>query len=232
MPCEAALDELDQPLRLLLVDDHEIVRAGLRSLLERVDGLRVVGEAALAVEAVRRTGLDDPHVVVMDTDLPDGSGVEACREIRSLFPHVKVLILTSVASEEALLSAILAGASGYVLKQGRLEDLVNSIRDVGNGESLLDPQMTDTLFSRLRHGPKEDTMLDRLTEQEQQIVHLIGEGCTNRQIGERLFLAEKTVKNYVATLLGKLGMNRRSEAAAFSGRMENEKKHRYDREDW
>jgi DNA-binding NarL/FixJ family response regulator len=205
-------------VKILLVDDHEIVRRGIRGLLEGQEDLTVVGEAANAAEAVRRTGFDSPDLVIMDVRLPDGSGVEACRDIRSGFPDVKVLMLTSYADEEALMSAILAGASGYLLKRIDSTELIYSVRKVGRGESLLDPEMVTKLFSRLRGGAPSDPLLSKLSEQERKILDLIAAGKTNRQIAEDMFLAEKTVKNYVSNLLGKLGMERRSEAAAYVAR--------------
>ncbi len=210
-------------LRVLLVDDHEVVRTGLKALIESQDDMTVVGEAANADEAVRRVGYDTPDVVVLDVRLPDKSGVEACRDIRERFPEVKVLMLTSFADEEALMAAILAGASGYVLKRIRSTELLGDIRRVGAGESLLDPEMTEKLFSRLRSGSEEDELLSRLTKQERAIVNHIADGLTNRQIADEMFLAEKTVKNYVSTLLSKMGMSRRSEAAAYVARAQAEK---------
>jgi DNA-binding NarL/FixJ family response regulator len=209
-------------LRVLLVDDHEVVRTGIRAMLDAQDGITVVGEAGTAEEGIRRVGYDEPDVVVLDVRLPDGSGVEACRDIRSRFPEVKVLMLTSFADEEALMSAILAGASGYVLKRIKGNDLVEDIRKVGAGESLLDSDMTERLFERLRTGPQEDPLLSRLSKQERTIVAYIADGLTNKQIAEEMFLAEKTVKNYVSNLLAKMGMNRRSEAAAYVARLEGE----------
>lgn len=209
-------------LRILLVDDHEVVRAGVKALLDAQEGMVVVGEADNAEEAVRRVGYDEPDVVVLDVRLPDGSGIEACREIRSRFPEVKVLMLTSFADEEALMAAILAGASGYVLKRVKSNELVTDIRKVGAGESLLDADMTERLFQRLRSGPQEDPLLSRLSRQERTIVDHIAAGLTNRQIAEEMFLAEKTVKNYVSNLLSKMGMSRRSEAAAYVARLEGE----------
>jgi len=175
------------------------------------------------VEQVLVPSLRCGDVVVLDVRLPDGSGVEACRDIRSRFPEVKVLMLTSFADEEALMSAILAGASGYVLKRVKGTDLVADIRRVGAGESLLDPDMTERLFERLRTGPKEDPLLSNLTNQERLIVNYISDGLTNKQIAEEMYLAEKTVKNYVSNLLAKMGMSRRSEAAAYVARTEAEK---------
>jgi DNA-binding NarL/FixJ family response regulator len=209
-------------LRILLVDDHEVVRAGVKALLDAQEDMVVVGEADNAEEAVRRVGYDEPDVVVLDVRLPDASGIEACREIRSRFPDVKVLMLTSFADEDALMSAILAGASGYVLKRVKSNELVADIRKVGAGESLLDSDMTERLFERLRSGPQEDPLLSRLSKQERTIVGHIAAGLTNRQIAEEMFLAEKTVKNYVSNLLSKMGMSRRSEAAAYVARIEGE----------
>jgi two-component system, NarL family, response regulator DevR len=206
------------PIRVVLVDDHEIVRQGLRALIETQDDLAVVGEAGTGEEGVKRVGLDEPDVVVMDVRMPDQSGIEACREIRSRFPDVKVLMLTSFADEEALVSSIMAGAAGYLLKRVKSQEILQSIRRAANGESMLDPEMVEGLFARIRHGPKSDPLLSRLTDRELEIVDLIAEGLTNREIGERLFLAEKTVKNYVSNILTKMGMTRRSEAAAYVAR--------------
>ncbi|MDH3518228.1 MAG: response regulator transcription factor [Acidimicrobiia bacterium] len=218
-------------MRVLLVDDHEVVREGLRAMIDAAEDLEVVGEAGSAGEAVRRVGFDDPDVVVLDVRLPDGSGVEACREIRERFPDVRVLMLTSFADEEALLAAIIAGASGYVLKRIRGVDLLESIRKVGRGESLLDADMTEKLFRRLRGEDIDDPMLSRLSPQERAILEHISEGKTNRQIAEDMFLAEKTVKNYVSNLLAKLGMHRRSEAAAYMARV-SANKEQYPPEEW
>ncbi|MEX1134664.1 MAG: response regulator transcription factor [Acidimicrobiia bacterium] len=219
-------------LRVLLVDDHGVVRAGIKGLVDAEDDMEVVGEASTAEEGLRRVGFDQPHVVVLDVRLPDRSGVEACRDIRSRFPEVKVLMLTSFADEEALISAILAGASGYVLKRVKTTDLIESIRRVGAGESLLDPEMTERLFERLRSGPKDDPLLSKLSKQERTIVEHIAGGMTNRQIAEEMFLAEKTVKNYVSNLLAKMGMSRRSEAAAYVARIEGEHESAESAESW
>jgi two-component system, NarL family, response regulator DevR len=219
-------------LKVLLVDDHEVVRAGIKALLDSQDDMVVVGEAGTAEEGIRRVGYDDPDVVVLDVRLPDQSGVEACREIRSRFPDVRVLMLTSFADEEALMAAILAGASGYVLKRVKTSDLVTDIRRVASGESLLDPDMTERLFERLRSGPKEDPILSRLSNQERVIVQHIAAGLTNKQIAEEMFLAEKTVKNYVSNVLAKMGMSRRSEAAAYVARLEAEKSGSGPAESW
>lgn len=211
------------PIRIVLIDDHEVVRAGIKAMIDAQDDLEVVGEADTAEDGVRRVGYDEPDVVVLDVRLPDGSGVEVCRDIRTRFPDVKVLMLTSFADEEALLAAVLAGASGYVLKRVKGSDLVNDIRRVGAGESLLDPEMTEKLFERLRSGPKSDPLLARLSDQEREIVTHIAEGKTNKQIADDMFLAEKTVKNYVSNLLAKMGMSRRSEAAAYVARLDAER---------
>ncbi|MDX1467950.1 MAG: response regulator transcription factor [Acidimicrobiia bacterium] len=211
-------------LRIVLIDDHEVVRTGIKAMIDSQDDMEVVGEAGSVEEGIRRVGYDEPDVVVLDVRLPDGSGVEACRDIRQRFPDVNVLMLTSFADEEALMSAILAGAAGYVLKRVKGTDLIESIRRVGGGESLLDAEMTAALFERLREGPKDDPLLSRLSPQEREIVHRIAEGKTNKEIATEMFLAEKTVKNYVSNLLAKLGMSRRSEAAAYVARVETEAK--------
>lgn len=219
-------------MRVLLVDDHEVVRQGLRAVIEAEDDMEVVGEAGTAGEAVRRVGYDTPDVVVMDVRLPDGSGVDACREIRSRFPDVRVLMLTSYADEEALVAAIMAGAAGYVLKRIDSTELVKSIKRVGSGESLLDPEMTERLFRKIRGEAEEDPLLGRLSPQERRILDLIAEGLTNREIAEELYLAEKTVKNYVSNLLSKLEMRRRSEAAAYAARLAAGRRRQYPPETW
>jgi DNA-binding NarL/FixJ family response regulator len=205
--------------RIFLLDDHEIVRRGLRELFEQEDDIEVVGEAGTAEEALGRIPPTRPDVALLDVRLPDGDGVEVCRDIRSKHPEIRCLMLTSFADDEALFSAIMAGASGYLLKQVKGTDLVDAIRKVASGESLLDPAMTARVLERLR-APRPDDELAGLTEQERRVLDLVAEGLTNRQIGERMFLAEKTVKNYVSNLLAKLGMSRRSEAAAFAARLE------------
>ncbi len=205
-------------LRVFLLDDHEIVRRGVRELLEAEGDLEVVGEAGTAEQALTRIPATNPEVAVLDVRLPDGDGIEVCREIRACNPDVQCLMLTSFADDEALFTAIMAGAAGYVLKQVRGNELVDAVRRVGRGESLLDPAVTRRVLERLRTKPEEDD-LALLTEQERKILDLIAEGNTNRQIGEKLFLAEKTVKNYVSNLLAKLGMSRRTEAAVYAARM-------------
>jgi two-component system, NarL family, response regulator DevR len=206
-------------VRVFLLDDHEIVRRGVRELLEANDDIEVVGEAATAEEGMARIPAVKPDVAVVDMRLPDGNGVEVCREVRSRDESIQCLILTSFADDEALFDSIMAGAAGYLLKQIKGTDLVDAIRRVATGQSLLDPNVTARVLERLRKGPEEDERLARLTEQERKILDLIAEGLTNRQIGERMFLAEKTVKNYVSNLLAKLGMERRTEAAVFAAKL-------------
>ncbi len=212
-------------IRVFLLDDHEIVRRGLADLLSLEDDIEVVGEAGLAAETLGRITATRPDVAVLDVRLPDGSGVEVCREVRDSLPDVHCLMLTSYADDEALFNAIMAGASGYVLKDIRGNDLVDAVRQVAAGRSLLDPVATQRVLERLRKGEEHDERLDALTDQERRILELIGEGLTNRQIGERMHLAEKTVKNYVSSLLAKMGMERRTQIAAYVARMDAEQKH-------
>ena len=214
----------DGQIRVFLLDDHELVRRGLHDLLSLEDDLQIVGEAASASEALARIPACRPDVAVLDVRLPDGSGVEVCREIRSLLPDVGCLMLTSYADDEAMVDALLAGAGGYVLKNIRGDDLVDAVRRIASGESLLDPKATERVLERLRAGNSGDERLAPLTGQERRILDLIGEGLTNRQIGERLHLAEKTVKNYVSSLLAKLGMERRTQAAAYIARLDEHDK--------
>jgi DNA-binding NarL/FixJ family response regulator len=211
-------------IRVFLLDDHEIVRRGVRELLEANDDIEVVGEAATATDGLARIPAAQPDVAVLDMRLPDGNGVEVCREIRSREPTVQCLILTSYSDDEALFDSIMAGAAGYLLKQIKGTDLVDAVRRVAAGQSLLDPQVTNRVLERLRKGPEEDERLTRLTEQERKILDLIAEGLTNRQIAERMFLAEKTIKNYVSNVLAKLGMERRTEAAVFATRLHDREK--------
>jgi DNA-binding NarL/FixJ family response regulator len=211
-------------VRVFLLDDHEVVRRGVRDLLEAQEDFEVVGEAGTAEEGLSRIPPTQPDVAIVDMRLPDGNGVEVCREVRSHNPHIQCLILTSFADDEALFDAIMAGAAGYLLKQIKGTDLVDAIRRVASGQSLLDPNVTARVLERLRRGPEEDERLARLTEQERRILDLIAEGLTNRQIAERIFLAEKTVKNYVSNLLAKLGMERRTEAAVFAARLQDRRK--------
>lgn len=212
-------------IRVFLLDDHEVVRRGVHELLSVEPDIEIVGEAGNAGEAMARIPATRPDVAVLDVRLPDGSGVEVCREVRSHDPEIKCLMLTSFADDEALFDAIMAGASGYVLKVIRGNDLIDAIREVAAGKSLLDPVATAQVLERLRHGGTRsdgDERLAELTGQERRILDLIGEGLTNRQIGERLHLAEKTVKNYVSSMLAKLGMERRTQAAAYVARMQAE----------
>lgn len=212
------------PLRVFLLDDHEVVRRGVRELLEGEDDLTVAGEAGTAEEAYGRIPATSPNVAVLDVRLPDGDGIEVCREIRSRHPEIACLMLTSFADDDALFAAIMAGAAGFVLKQVRGGDLVEAIRRVGRGESLLDPAVTARVLARLREKPEDDELSD-LTPQERRILDLIAEGLTNRQIGEQMYLAEKTVKNYVSNLFAKLGMSRRTEAAAYAARLAERRQH-------
>ena len=212
-------------IRVFLLDDHEIVRTGLRSLLESTDDLEVVGEAGTVADALSRIPALQPDVAILDVRLPDGSGVEVCRDIRAGSPTVACIMLTSYADDEALFASIMAGSSGYVLKQVGGNSLVDDVRRVAAGESLLDPALTDRVLRRLREGPEEEPLLATLTHQERRILDLIAEGKTNRQIAEAMFLAEKTVKNYVSNLLTKLGMERRTQAAAYATRIQERAEH-------
>ncbi len=203
-------------LAVFLLDDHEVVRTGLRALLEAGDDIEIVGEAATVADALTRIPSTKPTVAVLDVRLPDGSGVEVCREIRSTMPEIACVMLTSYADDEALIASVMAGAAGYVLKQVGSLDLIDTIRRAGAGQSLLDPALTDRVLARLREGPQIDPRLASLTAQERRILDLIAEGYTNRQIAETMSFAEKTVKNYVSNLLAKLGMERRTQAATFA----------------
>lgn len=216
MTDDESAQEPKEPIRVFLLDDHEVVRRGLKDLLEQDGDIVVVGESGLAQEAIRRIPALRPHVAVLDGRLPDGSGIDVCREVRSRYPDIAALILTSFDDDEALFSAIMAGAAGYVLKQIRGNDLVETVRRVAAGQSMLDPAVTQRVLERLRNGPEEDAALAPLTGQERRILELIGEGMTNRQIAETMYLAEKTVKNYVSSLLAKLGLERRTQAAIFA----------------
>jgi two-component system response regulator DevR len=200
-------------VRVFLLDDHEVVRRGVADLLEAEPDLSVVGEASTAAEALARVPAVQPDVAVLDVRLPDGDGVTVCRELRSRMPDLRCLMLTSFADDDALFDAIMAGASGYVLKQIRGTDLVGAVRTVANGQSLLDPRTTAQVLERMRASAEKKGPVADLSEQERTVLALIGEGLTNREIGERMFLAEKTVKNYVSHLLAKLGMQRRTQAA-------------------
>jgi DNA-binding NarL/FixJ family response regulator len=207
------------PIRVFLLDDHEVVRRGLHDLLESEGDIEVVGESGSVREAIARITALRTDVAVLDGRLPDGSGIDVCREVRSIDPNIKALILTSYDDDEALFAAILAGAAGYVLKQIGGNDLVDGVRRVAAGQSLLDPTLTARVLERVRKGPEANEELAKLTDQERKILALIAEGLTNRQIGERLFLAEKTVKNYVSSILAKLGLERRTQAAVLASRL-------------
>ena len=202
------------PIKVFLLDDHEVVRRGVAALLEAESDIVVIGEAGTADHALARIPALRPDVAVLDVRLPDGDGVSVCRELRSRMPELACLMLTSFADDQALFDAVMAGASGYVLKQIHGSDLVGAVRTVAAGESLLDPRSTAQMLQRLRARPQKDP-LAALTDQERRILELIGDGLTNRQIGEQLFLAEKTIKNYVSNLFTKLDMSRRTQAAAF-----------------
>ncbi len=204
-------------IRVFVVDDHEIVRRGVADLLETADDIRVVGEAADVAQALARIPSVAPDVAVLDVRLPDGSGIDVCRELQDSLPATRTLMLTSYDDDEAVYAAILAGASGYLLKEVLGSRLIESVREVAAGRSLLDPQVVAQLMRRLRdrESPQRDPRLDGLTEREREVLMLITDGLSNREIGERLFVAEKTVKNYVTNLLAKLGMQRRTQAAVF-----------------
>ena len=207
-------------IKVFLLDDHEIVRRGVRELLENEDDIEVVGEAGTVAQALDRAALVTPDVALLDVQLPDGSGVSVCRDLRSERPELKCLMLTSFSDDEALVEAVMAGASGYLLKQVRGSNIVDAVRRVAAGESLLDPNLTSRVIERIRRGPEEDERLKHLTAQEHRILDLLAVGKTNRQIASELFLAEKTVKNYVSNLLAKMGMSRRTEAAVYAARLE------------
>jgi two-component system response regulator DevR len=202
--------------RVLICDDHEVVREGLRTLLSRRQDLAVVGEAGTMQEAIDTAAKAKPDVVIMDVRLPDGSGVEACRAIREARPETHVIMLTSYADDEALFASIIAGASGYLLKQTRGQAVVDAIQAVAQGRSLLDPDVTGKVLDRVRRGrEQEDPAIASLTDQERKVLEQLAEGKTNREIGTALFLSEKTVKNYVSRILDKLGLSRRAQAAAY-----------------
>jgi DNA-binding NarL/FixJ family response regulator len=212
-------------IRVFLLDDHEVVRRGLHELLEAEDDIEVIGESASAQEAARRVPALRPDVAILDARLPDGNGIDVCRDIRSVDPSIKGLILTSYEDDEALFAAIMAGASGYVLKQIHGTDLVDAVRRVAAGQSLLDPAITQRVLEQIRHGVEEPPELKSLTEQERRILAHVAEGLTNREIAGKMFLAEKTVKNYVSSLLAKLGLERRTQAAVLATRLLEERRH-------
>jgi len=214
-------------IKVFLLDDHEIVRRGVRELLEAETDIEVIGEAGTAASALARIPALKPDVAVLDVRLPDGDGVMVCRELRSMMPDLACLMLTSFGDDEALFDAIMAGAAGYVLKQIRGTDLVGAVRTIASGESLLDPEAARKVMSRMREQASRSDPLAGLTPQERKILELIGEGLTNRQIGERMYLAEKTVKNYVSALFAKLGMERRTQAAALATRVFGQPEHEH-----
>jgi two-component system response regulator DevR len=213
------------PIRVFLLDDHELVREGIRSLLESDGDIEVVGEAATAVEALTRIPLANPDVAILDVRLEDGNGVDVCRDMRSLMPKLACLMLTSFADDEALYASIMAGAAGYVLKQIRARDLVEDVRKVARGESLLDARMVAKVVERIANPPEEDARYSSLSPQERRILDLIAEGKTNRQIAETLIISEKTVKNYTTTLFTKLKMNNRTEAAIYATKLKADAAH-------
>ncbi len=204
------------PIRVFLLDDHEIVRRGIKELLETEGDIEVVGESGSAEEAMRRVPALRPDVAILDGRLPDGSGIDVCREIRSNDPEISVLILTSYDDDDALFAAIMAGAAGYTLKEVRGNDLVDTVRRVAAGQSTLDPAVTSRVLERVRQGGRQDDQFAQLTQQEHRILLLVGEGLTNRQIAEQMYLAEKTVKNYVSSILAKLSLTSRTQAAILS----------------
>jgi len=205
-------------IRVFVLDDHEVIRRGLRDLLEDEGDIAVVGEAGLAADALLRIPAVIPDVAVLDADLPDGSGIDVCRAIREAHPQIAVVILAAHDDDELLFAAIMAGAAGYLLKRARGAELVEAVRQVAGGQSLLDPVATQKVLARIREGEPAADPLDLLTPQESRILDLIGEGMTNRQIAAEMFLAEKTVKNYVSQLLAKLGLKRRTQAAVLAAR--------------
>ena len=206
-------------IRVFLLDDHEVVRRGLADLLQAEGDIEVVGESGSAVEATNRAPALRPDVAILDARLPDGSGIDVCRDIRAVDPSIKGLILTSYEDDEALFAAIMAGAAGYVLKQIRGTDLVDAVRRVAAGQSLLDPAVTARVLERIRTGIEEPSELKALTDQERRILEYIAEGLTNHEIAQRMFLADKTVKNYVSSVLAKLGLERRTQAAVLATRL-------------
>jgi two-component system response regulator DevR len=209
------MTDTEEPVRIFLLDDHEVVRRAIAELLASVPGFEIVGEAGTAAEALNRVLAVRPDVAVLDARLPDGSGIDVCRDIRSALPDTYCLILTSYDDHDAVLASVLAGASGYVLKEVRTSGLVDAIRQAALGRSLIDPGVVAQVITRLREGSPADQKLAALTQREREVLTLITDGLSNRQISEQLSLAEKTVKNYVSALLGKLGMERRTQAAVF-----------------
>src|SRR4029079_15076160 len=211
-------------IRVFLLDDHEVVRRGVHDLLVAEDDIEVVGESGSAMEAAHRAPALRPDVAILDARLPDGNGIDVCRDVRAVAPSIKGLILPSYEDDEALFAAIMAGAAGYVLKQIRGTDLVDTVRRVATGQSMLDPAVTQRVLERIRSGVKAPNELSSLTEQERRILLHIAEGLTNREIAAKMFLAEKTVKNYVSSLLGKLGLERRTQAAVLATKLFGEQR--------
>jgi DNA-binding NarL/FixJ family response regulator len=211
-------------IRVFLLDDHEVVRTGLRELLETDGDIEIVGESGSALEAIARIPALRPNVAVLDARLPDGNGIDVCRQVRSVDPSIQGLILTSYEDDEALFAAIMAGAAGYVLKQIRGTDLVDAVRRVASGQSMLDPAVTQRVLERIRSGVEAPNELKSLTEQERRILMHVAEGLTNREIAAKMFLAEKTVKNYVSSLLAKLGLERRTQAAVLATKLFGEQR--------
>lgn len=222
----------DGPFRILLVDDHDVVRAGLRSVFDNATDLEVVGEAGTATDAIRRVGLDRPDIVVLDVRLPDRSGIEVCREIKRRWPGTGVLILTSYADEDALIEAFDAGASGYILKRVDSAGLVETVRGVCRGEKVFDAELDAALAKRIRSDGRPRDKLDRLSPQEKRVLDLLARGGSNKQIAEEMFLSDKTVKNYVSHILSKLEMASRTEAATYAANLEAERRARYTPEEW
>jgi two-component system, NarL family, response regulator DevR len=216
------MNDATSPVRVYILDDHEVVRQGLRTLLESSGDIEVIGESALASEAAARIPALRTDVAILDARLPDGSGIEVCRIVRGVDPRIRALILTSYDDDEALFAAIMAGASGYILKEATGQDLIGAVHHVAAGHSLIDPILTERVLDRVRNGPETAPELAGLTDQELKLLELVAEGLTNRQIGERMFPAEKTVKNYVSTMLGKLGLERRTQAAVLASRLLSE----------
>jgi two-component system response regulator DevR len=213
------MTESEQTVRIFLLDDHEVVRRGIAELLAAVPDFEIVGEAGTAEQALPRILASRPDVAILDARLPDGSGIDICRDVRSALPTTYCLILTSYDDQDAVLASVLAGASGYVLKEVRTSGLVDAIRQAALGRSLIDPAVIAKVMERVREGSPTDSRLANLTQREREVLELIAGGLTNRQIGERMFLAEKTVKNYVSSLLSKLGMERRTQAAVFGAEL-------------
>jgi DNA-binding NarL/FixJ family response regulator len=217
------MNDTNAKIRVFLLDDHEVVRQGLKTFMEQSGDIDVVGESSSASEATARIPALRTQVAILDARLPDGSGIDVCRDVRSVDPTIKALILTSYDDDEALFAAIMAGASGYILKDATGQDLIGAVHHVAAEHSLIDPLMTERVLDRVRHGPETAPELADLTEQELRLLDLVAEGLTNRQIGERMFLAEKTVKNYVSTMLQKLSLERRTQAAALASRLLSER---------